>query len=85
MFGSFIAELDEDRPDYGIVKPLNSYNPIVVAFHEFAALLRDCASDGFKPLTWFKRAANAPGWSPDGAHNRTEEIRARWTAEQETS
>jgi sterol desaturase/sphingolipid hydroxylase (fatty acid hydroxylase superfamily) len=84
MFGSFIPEREEDKPDYGIVKPLNSYNPVTVAFHEFAALVRDCVSDGFRPLTWVKRAINAPGWSPDGQHNRTEEIRARWQAERET-
>ena len=84
MFGSFIPEREDDKPDYGIVKPLNSYNPIVVAYHEFAALLRDCASDGLRPWVWFRRAANAPGWSPDGNHNRTEEIRARWLAERES-
>ena len=83
MFGSFIPEQAEDKPDYGIVKPLNTYNPVIVAFHEFAALIRDCWSDGVKPVTWFKRAANAPGWSPDGDHNRTEEIRARWEAERD--
>ncbi|MEM7459097.1 MAG: sterol desaturase family protein, partial [Pseudomonadota bacterium] len=85
MFGSFIAERDDDRPDYGIVKPLNSYNPLIVAFHEFAGLLRDCGTDGMKPLTWVKRAVNAPGWSPDGDHNRTEEIRARWKADQDAA
>ena len=81
MFGTFIPEIAEDKPDYGIVNPLNTFNPIVVASHEFAALIRDCWSDGLKPMTWLKRAANAPGWSPDGQHNRTEEIRARWKAE----
>lgn len=81
MFGSFVEERDDEKPDYGIVKQLETHNPIVVAFHEFFGLLKDCGRDGFKPLTWFRRAANAPGWSPDGEHNRTEEIKARWHAE----
>ncbi|MEO1029633.1 MAG: sterol desaturase family protein, partial [Pseudomonadota bacterium] len=44
MFGSFIPEQADDKPDYGIVKPLNTYNPIVVAYHEFGGLLKDCWS-----------------------------------------
>ena len=78
LFGSFVAECAEDKPDYGIVKQLETHNPLTIAFHEFAALIRDCARDGLKPLTWLKRAANAPGWSPDGHHNRTEELKAEW-------
>ena len=83
MFASFVAERSDDKPVYGIVKPLNTYNPILVAFHELIALVRDCASDGLKPLTWLRRAINAPGWSPDGNHMRSEELRARWQAERE--
>ncbi|MEM1147317.1 MAG: sterol desaturase family protein [Pseudomonadota bacterium] len=81
LFGTFIPEQALDKPDYGIVKPLKSYNPIIVAYHEFAALLRDCWSDGLRPMTWLKRAFNPPGWSPHGDHNRSEDIRARWRAE----
>jgi sterol desaturase/sphingolipid hydroxylase (fatty acid hydroxylase superfamily) len=83
MFGTFQSELSEDKPDYGIVKPLKSYNVLVVAFHEFGGLLKDCAGDGFKPLTWLKRATNAPGWSPDGKHQRSEELRAACAKEQD--
>lgn len=83
MFGTFQPELHEDKPDYGIVKPLKSYNVLIVAFHEFGGLLRDCAGDGFKPLTWLKRATNAPGWSPDGKHQRSEELRDAWAKEQD--
>ncbi len=82
IFGSFIAERDDDQPDYGIVKPLETYNPFLVAFHELIGLVKDCASDGLNPYTWLKRAINAPGWSPDGNHNRTEEIRAEWRSRQ---
>jgi sterol desaturase/sphingolipid hydroxylase (fatty acid hydroxylase superfamily) len=83
MFGSFVEERADEKPDYGIVKQLETFNPIVVAFHELFGLIRDCASDGLKPVTWFKRAANAPGWSPDGKHNRTEEIKAAWRSRTE--
>uniref|UniRef100_UPI002356BEDD sterol desaturase family protein n=1 Tax=Hyphomonas adhaerens TaxID=81029 RepID=UPI002356BEDD len=75
MFGTFVPELDEDKPVYGIVKPVGSYNPFTVAFHEFFALMRDCASDGLRPDKWFGRMINAPGWSPDGHHNRSVELK----------
>lgn len=75
MFGSFVEEDPANPPKYGIVKPINSYNPVWVAFHELVGLLKDCASDGFRPVTWFKRFTQPPGWSPDGNHNRSEDIR----------
>ena len=81
MFGSFIPELDEDRPDYGLVKNLESHNPIWVSFHEYVALGRDFARDGLKPHRWLARLAMPPGWSPDGVHNDSAAIRAAWLAE----
>ena len=80
MFGTFVPELDNDKPDYGIVKPLGTYNAFMVASHEFFALIRDCSHDGLRPDKWFRRAINAPGWSPDGRHNRTEELKKAFVA-----
>lgn len=75
MFASFVPELDHERPVYGIVKPVGTYNPFVIAFHELGGFLRDCARDGLRPWRWAGRAVNAPGWSPDGAHNRSIELK----------
>ncbi len=80
MFGTFVAERDDDRPEYGIVKPLNSFNPIIVAYHEAAALARDCWRDGPRPWRWIGRMINPPGWSPDGHHTRSEDLQAAWRA-----
>ena len=39
MFGSFVPE---DRAvDYGLTKNIETYNPVRVAWHEFAAIARD--------------------------------------------
>lgn len=75
MFATFVPELDADRPDYGLVKNLKSYNPFWVSFHEYAALGRDLVRDGFRPSRWLRRLAFQPGWSPDGNHNDTAAIR----------
>ena len=87
MFGTFVPEANQDDTRFGLVKQLNSYNPLVVAYHGFTALAADCRKDGLRPVTWARRAFNAPGWSPDGHHERSEEIQARWWAqiEAETS
>lgn len=81
MFGTFVPELDHDKPVYGTVKPLNSYNPLVVAYGELGGLLRDCASDGFRPWRWIGRFINKPGWSPDGQHQRSPELKAAYLAQ----
>ena len=39
MFGSF--EPETERPVYGLTKNIKTYNPVRVAFHEYAAIGRD--------------------------------------------
>ena len=41
LFGTFVAERDDLPCRYGLVTPLRSNNPVVIAFHEWAALGRD--------------------------------------------
>ena len=41
MFGSFQPELKEEKVNYGLVTNINSYNPIIIAFKEWAALFKD--------------------------------------------
>ncbi|MEM9738259.1 MAG: sterol desaturase family protein [Pseudomonadota bacterium] len=78
MFGTFEAETRAEPCTYGIVKPVSSHNPIIVAYHGMADLLADCWRDGLRPLTWARRLINPPGWSPNGNHERSEDLRARW-------
>src|SRR5690606_35193340 len=39
IFGTFQAE--DEKPNYGITKPVNSYNPIFLNFHEWMDIVRD--------------------------------------------
>jgi sterol desaturase/sphingolipid hydroxylase (fatty acid hydroxylase superfamily) len=39
MFGTFQKE--EEKPIYGITKPINTYNPFMLVFHEWIALFKD--------------------------------------------
>jgi sterol desaturase/sphingolipid hydroxylase (fatty acid hydroxylase superfamily) len=80
LFGSFVPELDRDKPVYGIVKPIATHNPVVIAFHEVLSLARDCKADGFRPWRWLLRAVNAPGWSAEGKHGRSIELKKAFVA-----
>ncbi len=42
IFGTFQAE--EEQPEYGITKPVNSYNPIYLNFHEWIDIVKDVRS-----------------------------------------
>jgi sterol desaturase/sphingolipid hydroxylase (fatty acid hydroxylase superfamily) len=44
IFGTFQPE--EEQPDYGITKPVNSYNPVFLNFHEWIDIYRDVRSSG---------------------------------------
>jgi sterol desaturase/sphingolipid hydroxylase (fatty acid hydroxylase superfamily) len=80
LHGSFVPETSRDKPIYGIVKPVGSYNPFVIAFHELGALVRDCARDGLKPWRWIGRAIHAPGWNPEGTHTRSIELKKAYVS-----
>jgi sterol desaturase/sphingolipid hydroxylase (fatty acid hydroxylase superfamily) len=84
LFGSFAPELASDPPRYGIVKNISTYNPLRIAFHEWAAIARDLR--GARSL---REAVGylfgPPGWSPDGSRLTSAMIQARWQAEMAAS
>ena len=81
LFGTFQAELDEEQCRYGVVKNLATFNPIRVAFHEWAAIFGDLArSRSLREVAGYM--FGPPGWSPDGSRQTSAEIRAAWEARQ---
>ncbi|MET0403382.1 MAG: sterol desaturase family protein, partial [Cystobacter sp.] len=59
LFGTFQAE--DERPVYGLTHNLRTFNPVRIAFHEFAAILRDVRRE----VPWRVRlglAFRGPGW-----------------------
>ncbi len=76
LFGTFVPEADNEKPRYGIIKNLGSFNPLVISFHEWIGIARDVS--GAKSL---KEAAGylfgPPGWSPDGSRMTSARIKAR--------
>ncbi|MEG3088470.1 sterol desaturase family protein [Sphingomonas sp. PB4P5] len=81
MFGTFIAERDDDRPRYGIVKNLGSFNLLWAAFHEWIGIAKDVwAAPGVRAKLNYM--IKPPGWSHDGSRDTSEIIKERWAAKQ---
>jgi sterol desaturase/sphingolipid hydroxylase (fatty acid hydroxylase superfamily) len=77
MFGSFVAEDENEKPRYGIVKNLATFNPFKVAFHEFVGIAKDLSkSRSSREVAGYLFAP--PGWSPDGSRETSDSIKARW-------
>lgn len=77
--GTFEPERDDDRPRYGIVKNLGSFNILWAATHEWIGIAKDVwhAPDWRARLNYMIRP---PGWSHDGSRDTSETIKARWEA-----
>lgn len=74
LFGTFAEERDGPRT-YGLVRQIDTLNPVKIAFAEWAAMLADLrrASTPAEALGYMFRA---PGWRPDGTGLTTRAIRA---------
>lgn len=80
MFGTFVPELDSDRPDYGLVQNLGTFNPLRVAFHEWIGIWRDVTQPGLTVSERLKYAFAAPGYSHDGSRDTSQAIKAKLLA-----
>ncbi|RYE04049.1 MAG: sterol desaturase family protein [Sphingomonadales bacterium] len=81
MFGTFTPERDDDKPRYGIVKNLGSFNLLWAAFHEWVGIAKDVWAAPTLAAKW-NYIAKPPGWSHDGSRDTSEIIKARWEARQ---
>lgn len=76
MFGSFVAERDDDPVRYGLVHQLGSFNILWAASHEWIGIARDLWRAPWRhKLSYLWRP---PGWTHDGSRDTSEMIKARW-------
>ena len=67
LFGTIAEEQPGDPCRYGLTKPLHSYNPAHIAFHEWRAMLHDVVT----ARCWRDRIGyvfGPPGWEPMPKH-----------------
>ena len=73
LFGTFEPERAPVR--YGLTTNIKTFNPLVIAGHEWAAMARDVR----RARSWRARLGylfRPPGWSPDGATHTSRALRA---------
>lgn len=75
LFGTLSEELAEDPPDYGLVTPMTSPNPFVVALREWWQMAID-VMNARNTHEVFGYLLGPPGWSPDGSRKTSAEIRS---------
>lgn len=76
IFGSFEPEVE--KPAYGLVKNIDTFNPVKIAFQEWINLF----NDAFMSHTSFMNKLNyfikPPGWKHDGTGILSSDLRKEW-------
>ncbi len=76
IFGTFVPEQEDNKPDYGLVHNIGTFNPIRVAFHEWVGMLRDAFQPGLTPSERLKYLFYPPGYSHDQSRRTSELIKS---------
>ncbi len=76
IFGSFEAE--KEKPVYGLVKNIDTYNPIKIAFLEWFYLFKDVMYSNTSIINKFKYLIKPPGWKHDGTGILSDDIKKDW-------
>ncbi len=70
MFGTFQEE--EEKPNYGLTTNIETYNPLIIATHEWWSIVKDVRKN---PQYFGGYVFGPPGWSHDGSRKTTEQLR----------
>ena len=76
MFGTYIAERKDIAPRYGLVKPITSYNLLVIEFDQWRSLLRDLRRAPSMAVA-LQMLFMPPGWTAGAEGQTTEDLRRR--------
>ena len=64
-----------DRPNYGLVKDLETYNPFRIFAHEYIGIVKDVATRGLSVKQRLLYILAPPGWSHDGSRLSSQDIK----------
>ncbi len=78
IFGTFQPELDHEKVVYGLVKNINTYNPIKIAFIEWIYMFKDTFSGRKSLKNRLLYLIKPPGWKHDGSGQISEDLRREW-------
>ncbi len=76
IFDTFEPEVE--KPIYGLVKNINTYNPIRIAFIEWYNMFNDFFTSKTNILNKFKYFSKPPGWKHDSTGILSSDLRKEW-------
>lgn len=76
FFGTFEPEVE--KPVYGLVKNIDTYNPIKIAFLEWIHMFKDFAHAKTSFSNKLKYFVKPPGWKHDGTGVLSSDLRKEW-------
>ena len=76
MFGTFEPEIE--KPVYGLVKNIHTYNPVKVAFNEWIQMFKDAFTSKTTFVNRLKYLVKPPGWKHDGTGILSTDLRKEW-------
>lgn len=76
LFGTFEPEIE--KPVYGLVKNIHTYNPIKVAFNEWIQMMNDAFTSKTTFANRLKYLVKPPGWKHDGKGILSTDLRKEW-------
>ncbi|MAD98547.1 MAG: C-5 sterol desaturase [Flavobacteriaceae bacterium] len=76
MFGTFEPEVE--KPVYGLVKNIDTNNPVKVAFLEWYYMFRDFFTSKTSFSNKIKYLYKPPGWRHDGTGTISSDLRKKW-------
>ena len=81
LFGSFVPELDRDKPVFGLVKNIETFNPFVVALGEYWGIARDAIAKGVPVADRLRYVFGPPGFSHDESRRDSHKIKVDFLRE----
>lgn len=76
IFGTFEPEVE--KPIYGLVTNIDTYNPIKIAFLEWKNMLKDFYQSNTSIKNKLKYLIKPPGWKHDGTSILSSDLRKKW-------
>lgn len=83
LFGTFEQEVE--KPIYGLVKNIETYNPAKVAFSEWYDMFNDFFTSKTSIKNKFKYFIKPPGWKHDGESILATDLRKEWEENKSTN
>ncbi|WP_411766885.1 sterol desaturase family protein [Winogradskyella sp. A3E31] len=78
LFGTFQPELKSIPLNYGLVKNIDTYNPVKIAFVEWWLMFKDGFSGRKSVLERINYLFKPPGWKHDGTGKTSSQLREEW-------